>query len=218
MGSLQENAQDQKKRDIDANGWEADDNDTPQLGYSFNGTPIDISYSDIRMFDFQIPKYCTLASPSNIYQRFRNLIELDPFPQSSARLKQQHEFQGILEDLMVQGHNSSYSPAARAVAEEAALFIRKNYAQPLAYQDLSNSLKFHPTYIARCMQQVYGCTPSEYLTQYRLEQSKFMLMWTDHSIEKISELIGFSRASYFTRCFTKMEGVSPRVFRKNFKQ
>jgi two-component system response regulator YesN len=56
-----------------------------------------------------------------------------------------------------------------------------------------------------------------YVTQCRIASAKYLLANADSfslSIQKISMLVGFSSASYFTRVFTKQTGVSPTAFRE----
>lgn len=208
---IKEGTDDSNKK---ANLKEQDDEDIEDVYY--HGTRIDISYRDIRTFNLQIPKHCTLTPHGMIYERMTNLIELDTSSKSTSRFKQQHLFQEILETLSMHGEDLNFSPAARSVAQDAATFIRQNYTQSIYYEDLRRQLQFHPTYIARCMQQVFGCTPAEYLIGYRIDQAKLLLLRTNYSIEKISETVGFNHSSYFTRCFSKHEGVSPRAYRKSF--
>lgn len=66
------------------------------------------------------------------------------------------------------------------------------------------------------MQKVFGCPPAVYLLRLRIQQSKLLLLQTDLTVERIAEQVGFNTASYFTACFTKMEGLSPRKYRQRF--
>ena len=69
---------------------------------------------------------------------------------------------------------------------------------------------------ARCMQREYGCTPMEYLLRFRIEQSKLLLMQTDWTVARIAEEVGFNQAPYFSSCFSRLEGMSPRQYRQLF--
>jgi AraC-like DNA-binding protein len=66
------------------------------------------------------------------------------------------------------------------------------------------------------MKKEYGQSPMDYLLRYRIEQSKLMLMQTDYSIARIAEEVGFNQAPYFSSCFLKVEGLSPRQYRQRF--
>ena len=58
-----------------------------------------------------------------------------------------------------------------------------------------------------------GCTPHEYLLQYRLRQSKRLLLSSDLTGEQIAEDCGFNSASHFARAFRQETDISPTAFR-----
>lgn len=63
----------------------------------------------------------------------------------------------------------------------------------------------------------YGVTPSEYITENRLELAKELLSDLTVSVADVSERSGFSSASYFCKQFSKKYGISPQKYRKNQK-
>ncbi|GMK40382.1 hypothetical protein PCCS19_34380 [Paenibacillus sp. CCS19] len=56
----------------------------------------------------------------------------------------------------------------------------------------------------------------DYLLSQRIEQAKLLLLQTDHTIARIAEDVGFNQAAYFTACFTRAEGISPRKYRLRY--
>ncbi|MNI97963.1 Transcriptional activator NphR [compost metagenome] len=58
----------------------------------------------------------------------------------------------------------------------------------------------------------------EYVMQYRLEQARLLLLKTDWSMARIAEEVGFVYASYFSRCFTARNGITPLQYRKQYSQ
>jgi two-component system, response regulator YesN len=48
----------------------------------------------------------------------------------------------------------------------------------------------------------------------RIEKSKSLLISTQESITDISEKCGFTDLNYFSRVFSKIEGVSPKKYRQ----
>ena len=56
-----------------------------------------------------------------------------------------------------------------------------------------------------------------YLTAYRIERAKSLLLRDDAKIHKISEEVGFSNSQYFTKSFKSVTGLTPSEFRdKNY--
>jgi len=134
---------------------------------------------------------------------------------NSSRFKQQILFQELLRQL-ASGIESQLSTPAAACAEQAAAYLRSRYREEITARSLGDALNFHPVYIARCMHREYGLSPAAYLMRYRIEQSKLLLMQTDFPIARIAEEVGFNQTPYFSSCFLKTEGISPRRYRQRF--
>lgn len=60
----------------------------------------------------------------------------------------------------------------------------------------------------------YGVSPINYLISRRIQESRYLLSDTDHSLSQISHMLGFSSPSYFSQSFRKLEGMSPMEYRK----
>jgi len=51
-----------------------------------------------------------------------------------------------------------------------------------------------------------------------VDESRFLLRKTDHSLSLIAEILGFSSLSYFSQCFRRVEGISPTEYRKQIRE
>ena len=60
----------------------------------------------------------------------------------------------------------------------------------------------------------FQCTVSEYIKKKRVERSAGLLRKTDMSIEEISQKVGFSGASYYSKTFKKIMGTTPLKYKK----
>ena len=98
---------------------------------------------------------------------------------------------------------------------EAALrYIAQNFALPLTLNDVAESINLTPTYLSRKFRRVTGVTFKEYVNFIRIRQASQMLLTTDDSVTKIATNCGFNSSNYFKDCFRRVNGVSPRTFRK----
>ena len=79
------------------------------------------------------------------------------------------------------------------------------------FVDLS---KFH---FDREFRRITGYGLVEYVNKVRCERAKSLLGSTDHSIQEVGAMCGFSGRSYCTRVFTRYAGVSPSEYRKSSK-
>ena len=64
-----------------------------------------------------------------------------------------------------------------------------------------------------------GKTPLQYLTDLRISHAKQLLLSKEaFNIETVAEACGFTDSFYFSTCFKKHIGCSPRAFRKDAEQ
>lgn len=166
-------------------------------------------------YAIRLPQFWTLPSPAQTCKRFGRLIGLSKERRSEAFWQEQSLFLELIRELdgAADGKDGS---RALVVAELTEAFIKSNYRSSLNNTRLSEELHFHHNYLTRCMKEIFGLSPMEYLMQVRLEQAKLLLIKTDWSIARISEEVGFEYAPYFTRCFTTRNRVSPLQFRKQY--
>jgi AraC-like DNA-binding protein len=175
----------------------------------------ELTRKPVKHFTLVVPQFCKLSLPTKTYRNIKHLIDLNRHHKPSLMWQQQTIFQEVLHDLNGEQQYHATSSSI-ALAEKTAQFIRERFRESIHYKEIGEELNFHPTYVARCMQQVFGVTPLEYLTQYRVEQAKLMLINTDVPVSRIAEDVGFTHFSYFTQCFAKSEGITPSAYRRKF--
>ncbi|MEK8131274.1 helix-turn-helix domain-containing protein [Paenibacillus filicis] len=173
-------------------------------------------YLQIESFVFHVPRIGELRAKEMAYARLREILQLRESPEAVARFRQQGLFQQLLLHLQEEGSPAPNDPQL-ALADAAAAFLRLHYREQVSYKQLSEQLHFHANYIALCMKKAFGCTPLDYLTRYRIEQAKQLLIHTSEPIGHIAEATGFVTFSYFVRCFSKHTGTRPTAFRSEYR-
>lgn len=101
--------------------------------------------------------------------------------------------------------------------EDALRYIAQNYSLPISLEDIAGKTNLTPTYLSRKFKKVTGTTFKEYVNYIRIRQASQMLLTTDDSVTKIALNCGFNSSNYFKDCFRRINGVSPRAFRKQAK-
>ena len=119
--------------------------------------------------------------------------------------------------LSLQLEQSPARPDNRECAE-IKRYIDTNYREDLSLDKLAALAHLNKYYLAHAFQKEYGVSPMSYLSRRRIEESKYLLGNTGHSLAQISELMGFSSPSYFSQCFRKAEGISPNEYRRQVRQ
>ena len=69
-------------------------------------------------------------------------------------------------------------------------------------------------YLNEAVNAVLGTSVSRHIQDEIILQAKRKLVYTTASVKEIAHSLGFDDYSYFTRLFTKVVGVSPRLFRR----
>lgn len=93
-------------------------------------------------------------------------------------------------------------------------FIRENSCRCLTLEEIAHSVYLSPYYVSRIFKEEQGITVMDYVTKVRLEEAKKLLRNHNYNIDEISEKLGYSDPSYFSRVFKRYEGVSPKQFRQ----
>jgi len=105
--------------------------------------------------------------------------------------------------------------ASEIVAERARQYILDHYMEgDLSITRISRELLINQTYLRRMFKEETGMTLWEFLTEYRMQKAKQLLLYTDHGINKIAEMVGYNDVGYFGKCFKKYYHVSPKQMLK----
>jgi AraC-like DNA-binding protein len=80
--------------------------------------------------------------------------------------------------------------------------------------ELSDALCLSRKSLYRKVKQYTGKNPNEYIRSYRLEYARKLLRQTDLGIAEITFKAGFASTSYFSICYKKHFGLSPKEERK----
>lgn len=108
-------------------------------------------------------------------------------------------------------------PGRKPSKECAAVrhYIDNHFKENINLDMLSELVHVNKYYMVHSFTKEYGISPINYLISRRIEESKYLLSDTDHSLSQISHMLGFSSPSYFSQSFRRLEGVSPMEFRRS---
>lgn len=163
-----------------------------------------------------IERHITLAKP---FKKLRTIPLLEPTFQSILSMGQytlqseavlSHRIDRVLMNL---ANLEGSSQPVNEILAPALQHIQEHYAEPLELDALASLSLLSPSHFIRTFKKYLGCTPHEYVLQYRLRQSKHLLQTTADSIETIAEKCGFNSASHFARAFKHVNHMTPTDFR-----
>jgi AraC-like DNA-binding protein/mannose-6-phosphate isomerase-like protein (cupin superfamily) len=111
--------------------------------------------------------------------------------------------------------------AVRASASKAPEWLAKACTSMRAEDNLRGGVPrllelagVSAAHLSRSMRTAYGVTPTDFVTDLRLEHASSLLAATNESVAAIAIRCGFASQSYFTRRFTAAHQLSPREFRR----
>lgn len=91
--------------------------------------------------------------------------------------------------------------------------MENNIEIPLSLPSIADQCELSLRQIERLFHKYRSVTPSQYYLSLRLMHAKQLLLNTNHSVIDISIATGFETQSYFTACYRKHFGSSPRNHR-----
>ena len=154
---------------------------------------------------------------------------IDPFSaqESVRRLSDRIERAGTLAGASAPVE-SAVRAAFRRVSEHAAdgrvvaeikRAIHRGYSSPgLSIEEIAQKAGVSSTYACRLFKEATGETIHRYMTAWRLERAKDLLLDPRQpKMAEVAALAGFSDANYFARAFRRATGRSPSEFREGIR-
>jgi len=95
---------------------------------------------------------------------------------------------------------------------------KKYLASQLTIDDMAAEMGTNKLYMSRYINRKYGVNFSAWVTQLRLEEAKAYMMENPNvKQEEVAFHSGFSSSSYFSKVFSRIEGKTPAVWRKEMQ-
>ncbi len=144
-----------------------------------------------------LEKICTVVTPTN-FNKAKGLLQL-----IIATLCEHYE--------------TSPTSTNQGLLEIADLisFMDQNLNTTIRLSDLAKKVSMSERTFSRTFLKITGHSPIDYLLKMRLHRAAFLLVNSAKSCLEIAYEVGFLDGNYFTRLFTKTNGISPQKYRKN---
>lgn len=104
------------------------------------------------------------------------------------------------------------------VLSNVSVLIRRHFQNPdLSIETLLEQSGYSPGYARKLFQDVYHCTPHDYLLTLRMDEAQRLLRETDEPVKAVAAAVGFHNPSYFYAVFKKQVGISVQDFRAQYQ-
>ena len=174
------------------------------------------TYSDDHGF-MLLPDRMALKRAHHILSMYEQMVYILENPKGYYRMNLNiilsQMLLSVAEELLVTMNiEQSLSPSVQTY-RRLTNFLEESYTLDISRQQIEEKMGLSYTQLCKIFKQHSGLTIFTYLQQLRIQLSKHLLESSYQPIQQISTQVGFNDHYYFTRCFTKHEGVNPSQYR-----
>jgi AraC-like DNA-binding protein len=102
------------------------------------------------------------------------------------------------------------------IANQISNYIKEHFNEKLDVDHISKRFNISRSQLYDIFKEIFGAPINDYLVNYRMTQAKNMLLNTELPVEIVSQNVGYSSLSSFSRSFKIKVGISPLRYRKKF--
>lgn len=141
-----------------------------------------------------------LENALNTYQNCQSALQLKQLLQSTCK--------AVLDSLA-----DEKNPRKSALVSQVQEYICLNFNQPdLRLETIASHFFVNPQHLSTVFSQESGVTLTSYINVCRMKKARQFLLEDSPSIQNVASLCGFSDSGYFSKCFRKYYGISPKNF------
>ena len=96
-------------------------------------------------------------------------------------------------------------------------YLERNVYGAISIDDICEETNYSRTYICTLFKSITGKTIVEYYNGLKIEEAKKLIRRRCYTFAQISDMLGFSTPTYFTRMFSKMARMSPSQYRDSVR-
>ncbi|SCH82201.1 MULTISPECIES: AraC family transcriptional regulator [unclassified Romboutsia] len=106
--------------------------------------------------------------------------------------------------------------SSKSYISKSIEFIESNYHKNITVSDVASYLNIDRSHFYKIFKLNMMTTPQQYIMEYKLKKSCDFLRKSSYSLNQISDLVGFSSQSYFSKFFKKHMNMTPLEYRNLF--
>lgn len=100
--------------------------------------------------------------------------------------------------------------------KKAIDYMWMKYPEKISISQVAGYIGLERCYFTKLFKKITKSSPSLFLLNIRLNKANDLLSHSSLTIKQISKLVGFKDFIYFSKVFTKYNGISPSEFKKKF--
>ena len=104
----------------------------------------------------------------------------------------------------------------RKPVREAIEYIGNHYKEKITLDSICDQLQMNSSYFSTLFKKETGENFQNYLTNFRIEKAKELLVTTQNTMGAVAAEVGYADVRYFSQCFAKIVGMKPSLYRKMY--
>lgn len=117
-------------------------------------------------------------------------------------------------DAFLEAHREWLARHNDTPVTQAIRYIQSHYAEGCGLAEVAAHVHLNPSYFSHLFKKETGDSVTGYLQGLRMQKAKLLLGSTEMKIFEVAQAVGFNDSNYFTSMFNKLEGLSPKEYRK----
>lgn len=192
-------------------------------GYEFSpdveGVVVTLLERDVRAEDVQVGSAMLLETGTRpVVDAMGRMIAEADAPQRRHDLAMRAHIALLLLAIdrarMPVAHTGSAADPARRHAEAFHDLVEKWFRRTRSVPDYAEAIGISPTHLHRICRDQLGATALSVIERRVALEARRQLLFSTLSVKQIGAELGYDDPAYFTRVFTRIEGLSPDHFRK----
>lgn len=114
--------------------------------------------------------------------------------------------------------DNAFEDKNSTVIKQLKEWIRTNIFRSPTLADIAKEAELNPQYISRLFKRYVGMSPKHYMIQLKVQTAQALLIRTNLSVKEISSYAYFSDEKLFMKQFKNISGVTPSVFRNEYRK
>ncbi|WP_432403060.1 AraC family transcriptional regulator [Wukongibacter sp. M2B1] len=101
---------------------------------------------------------------------------------------------------------------------DSVKYINEHFAEDIELKTLADIEHYSRSYYSEWFKRNMKISTKEYIQKLRIEEAKRLLLNTDFTILRVSQMVGYNHNSSLTRVFKDIEKVTPDEYRRKMKK
>lgn len=126
------------------------------------------------------------------------------------------ELQTLLETILIEVKAYPEVKQYSEIVGKIVAMVKESYREDLNLKAVADEMHLNVVYLGQLFKKETQSSFSQYLNQVRIRQAQQLLLYTQDTVNEISDEVGYNNTNYFSKMFKKLNGITPKEFREQY--